>query len=823
MRSALRRVRFLMLHPAWWGAGLGLVVALLPWWHHRGYLRDLYDYGLVWAANGFIAAGERPYVDFATSIQAGFLALNRGIELVGGGGYRALTWGGAGLIVLQLVVLSGLLARRWPAGVSWTLGVVLAVAGASQHTILWHNTLGVFCLALVAWSTACHPVWRRATWGWHALAAFGLVLGGVNKLNFHLIALAAASGWLLRAWARGRATPREVGVSVVGLLLAAVVVPVAIELRWTGASLSVWWHNVVGLAGAGRLQMLGEVLRFDFLLHPVHDYYGPVLLPQAGLWGLLLAGVTWWGCRRPEVPGPVWLDGAAVGAAALAAASLLATNHEIVYVGLAAGLVLGVSVWLGLEGEVRSPAFRFGVMPLAMLLGVTAWISAWSGQRSQYGFSDAPRTEYRPAESAGPAFASLRGLKLPPDLVMSLEAVPLTLPDPDGTGRREVFYGPGVEFLERHFPSRRQPGQALWNHWGTSVGPAEAARMAEAWHWGEPHQAIYALQAFDQWPEVVAGVLRRHYASRLVGPRVVMHTWSQGGEEAFADDIEGVNRMGGNVAPGAWHFDRLPLGFRVAEDGRVAVATQQPVGQGLLRFPVRRLHGTAVLRRPPEGGNEPLSVDFKITRHGAPAEDVRWSTRLELAPGQREVSAPFEVDGMNSRLLFWTRWSHAGGAPAWAGYRQVFISHTGDAPDDAPALRRAGGPAPAQDGEGVRRWLAGLEWQPDAVWLRGAMFTDGELILAAGGELWLHAPGRVAVVEGRVQTTSSSPHAAMMRVVWYKHGRLQILQQGPVPREEPGVFRAWAAEPGGWIGVLLDPAAEGVAATVELTEARLVP
>jgi hypothetical protein len=120
-----------MLHPAWWGAGLGLVVALLPWWHHRGYLRDLYDYGLVWAANGLMADGQRPYVDFATSIQAGFLAMNRGIERIGGGGYLALTWGGAGLIVLQLVVLSGLLARRWPAGVAWSLGVVLAVAGAA--------------------------------------------------------------------------------------------------------------------------------------------------------------------------------------------------------------------------------------------------------------------------------------------------------------------------------------------------------------------------------------------------------------------------------------------------------------------------------------------------------------------------------------------------------------------------------------------------------------------------------------------------------------------------------------------------------------------
>ena len=49
--------------------------ALLPWLHNHGYLRDLYDYGIVIAADARIDAGQRPYRDFTTPIQAGFATI----------------------------------------------------------------------------------------------------------------------------------------------------------------------------------------------------------------------------------------------------------------------------------------------------------------------------------------------------------------------------------------------------------------------------------------------------------------------------------------------------------------------------------------------------------------------------------------------------------------------------------------------------------------------------------------------------------------------------------------------------------------------------
>ncbi len=61
-------------HPVLWLLLVAAVgVALLPWWRNHSYLRDLYDYGVVLEANGRLALGERPYVNFKSPMQAGFL------------------------------------------------------------------------------------------------------------------------------------------------------------------------------------------------------------------------------------------------------------------------------------------------------------------------------------------------------------------------------------------------------------------------------------------------------------------------------------------------------------------------------------------------------------------------------------------------------------------------------------------------------------------------------------------------------------------------------------------------------------------------------
>jgi hypothetical protein len=802
-----------------------MAVAFLPWWRNHDYLRDLYDYGLVLASNGHLDRGERPYVDYTTPIQAGFLGLSWLIERVGGGTYLALTRGGAGLIALGALLFTLMLARRWSWWAALMVGMVVTVASASQHTILWHNALGVFCLALVSWATACAPVMRRATWPWHVIAGVGLWLGGINKLNFHLIALAAAVAWSLRAGWLGRASWKGVGVTVLAIGLAGVVMPIACELAWTGASFRVWLANVVQVAAGSRLDLLQEIMSKDFLWQPIHGYYGPLLLPQVGLVGGLLSLMALFGCW-PTQTGPKWdrlfVPVAVLGAGA-AAAGLLATNFEIAYLGLAAWLVLVTSLWLGFDATGRKGIFVGGLMVPALLLGLTAWLSAWAGQRSQFGFSDAPRTDYLPAEKAGPAFAPLRGLHLPPDLMLSLELIDHALPDPNIQGLRPVFYGSGLEFLDRIYPSVRRRGEPLWFHWSTSYGPAELARLARDLSREEHFENVFILQAYAVWPSELQTSLQRDYIDDLLGPRVRRWIRQDGHRVNLADTMETLMRLGGNVDGRMLHLERHALGIRRTVGGDLLLGTTRAAGHALLRVPTYRFGGKAVLDRLPGVGDGPLVADFKIIVHGASPEKVRWSGRVELPAGEQSVSVPFLADGHGKRLMIWINRPAEMEGRVLAGVRELEITHAFELTGGAPLLRDSVLPETSGTADLTQSLLGEINWRPQQLVVRGGWATERGLVLPSGGEVWLHTKDMTGVISGHLKISSAFGTQPAVRVLWYKGGRVQIMQQGWLVRDQPFEFRAWTAEPGGWIGNVVDPIEAAAPVVVQVTSSNLTP
>lgn len=806
------------------GLAVVVVVVLLPWWRNHHYLRDLYDYGLVLAANGHLDHGERPYVDFTTPIQAGFLGLNWLVEKAGGGTYAALTWGGAGLIVATALLLTLMLARRWPWWAAVAVGGAVTAAGASQHTILWHNALGVSCLALASWAAACAPVLRRATWPWHLIAGAGLSLGGINKLNFQLIALAATLAWAVRAGLVRSAGWGRVAATVLAALLAGAVLPLAAELAWTGASLRLWLANVVELAAGSRIAILRQILSVDFLLRPLHDYYGPLWLPQVGLiGGLFSLGALvgcWPGRMRGGAPGADrWLLPLAVGLASAGGAALLATNYEIAWVGLGAWLVLVVSVWLGFAPTVRPLVVVGGLVLPALVLGVPAWRSAWTGQRSQFGYSLAPRDQYVPATAIGPAFAGLAGLRLPPDLMLSLTALDQSLPDADATGHRPVFYGLGTEWIGRYLPGEPRKGEPLWIHWGTSYSPAAVARLKE-WLIQEGQSlVVLTTLARDDWPEQIRVALDHYYFTDLVGP--VIRRWTRGVN--LSDSLKCVSAMGGNVDGRVLHFDLLPLVAQWTADGRMVLGTTRRTGAMLLQAPTYRFGGVAVVDRRPGAGAGPLAAEFKVIVHGASPEDVRWSARVELPAGQQSASVPFKVDASGKELQFWI--SRPEGSPPGllAGFRELEITHAIESTAGAPRLRDACLPEVGMTPESARSLFGDVTWRPQQLVVRGGRAGAQGWELPAGGEVWLHTDGMTGEIRGKLAVLESSARPGMVRVLWYKGGRLQILQQNWLQRDRAVDFRAWTAEPGGWIGLLVDPG-EGMApAVVRLTGSTLTP
>lgn len=153
------------------GVAGAAVLLLAPWWRNRGYLCDLYDYGLVLAAVGRIDGGEKPYVDFLTPIQTATFLFNGWADRWGGGTFQAMTLAAGVLVVLPVALLQALLSRVWGQGLALAVAGAVVAGTVVQHTIVWHNSLGVVCLAMVAW------------------------VGALTKLNVHLVAIAVALGW----------------------------------------------------------------------------------------------------------------------------------------------------------------------------------------------------------------------------------------------------------------------------------------------------------------------------------------------------------------------------------------------------------------------------------------------------------------------------------------------------------------------------------------------------------------------------------------------------------------------------------------------------
>jgi hypothetical protein len=123
----------------------------------------------------------------------------------------------------------------------------------------------------------------------------------------------------------------------------------------------------------------------------------------------------------------------------------------------------------------------------------------------------------------------------------------------------------------------------------------------------------------------------------------------------------------------------------------------------------------------------------------------------------------------------------------------------------------------------TERLLGAMTWRPQQVIVRGGTVGTESLELAPGGEVWFHTDGMLGEIRGQLMAIDKERALPTVRVVWYKGGRLQITRQGQIPAGRPFDFHVWCAEPGGWIGILVDPA-EGTSATrVVVTDARFGP
>jgi hypothetical protein len=807
----------------WLSAGLVAAFCALPWCHNFDYLRDFMDYGLVMSGVGRIDAGEHPYVDFVTPIQAGFLHLSRVAEKLGGGTYRGMTYGGLALILTATLGLFALLRRRSTVTTALVLSGTVIACSATQHTILWYNTLGVVWLAAATWSAASAPVLTRKTWSWHALLALALLFGGLNKISFQLVAIAGAAGFALRAaLLRREARARAVGMlALVGF--AGIALPVTIELILTGASLADWACNVVGLAGPDRSGYLAALADWHFYLQPRHNYYGTLLVPQIGaLIVAIIGAIAAWGWRAR---GP--LDRCLLGAAALACISaglaLLATNHEIAYVALGATLALAVALALAFELRPTPRQQLAGALPVAAL-GLIAWQSAWAGQRSQFGHDSAPRETYVVLADIRPRYAYLAGLHIPPRLAESFAALADNPPPLRHDGTAPVLFTAGLEWLDRVWKPVRVPGFPLWFADGTSAGERERSLFTREIKYPQHFHQIYAAVPWDYPPAEIGRLLmRRCPTPDYFGSGYVrcyrLPTYFSTPQEP----LHRINELGTNYDPAF-----LSLATSAIEPG---TATQRPLIAGtyggMARFEFRgraqRIAIRAVLRRREHASSAVQAqsifrIDLKHDGIWQPAQEAA----LVLPPEAASVDRTFEVEALNAPVRLSVEPAPGAAQIAAIGWEPPTIQQA-ESDDRLPpklfANAQDDDPAPPA---GAAAALIATDWRPDQMLTRGAYVADGNFHLEPGGQVWLRANHGLAMLNGHARCLGNEEgNLPVVRIVHVRGDRVQILYQFGVT--EIGTdqnFFGPSDGAAGWFGILIDPDYAVSPVAIRITQTR---
>ncbi len=798
---------------------LALGSAIAPWVHNHDYLRDFMDYGLVMSAAGRINAGEAPYVDFVTPIQAGFLHLNRLIEKAGGGTYLGMTqgalWavmlGGAGIFLLLRPSLGGGIAL----GAAWSL----VVCAPAQHTILWHNTWGVLTASLACIAAARlfgDKDAKSAGGGLWIVLASALCLGGINKLNFHLIALAGVSGIVLRGIFLGILSWRKAtaaGLIVLGCGLAA---PLAIELGATGASWSTWRYNVIDLAAADRAAYLKFLLQPGFYLTTVHDYYGRLRFPWIGAASVACFAfvvVAGWN-KRP------WLDRFALLVAAIGGAAgtlaALATNQDIAYV--AYGLAVGLAGALLVTFRIR-PRHRFAVTVaalLALLPAIAAWESAWQGKRSQFGHALSPRSAYEVLADRDPQFAYIAGLHIPPSMANSLELMGQSLPAPEASGAYPVFYAQSLEWLQRIWPAVTVRGVPLWMHNGTSYQESERQLVHRLISTPSRFAAIYDSVAWNFWPSPLDVPInmfcRTHEIGSDIRQRVPIPTLNR-----EADDMFTINTLGINYLPELLHLEKGY--FYTTETGALFMGT--PEDRAVVRFDgiANQLVVRAVIKRLAAGSDEEIAARFLFEYDIDGVWHKLQEQTLTLPAGESELVQEIAFDGRRHFIRFTAEALDRPANDAIVGWFPPTMLHSLDENTPPPPLFRNPNPViPVPDG--FTAAAIQTDWIPDEIFLRGGYLENGAWWLRDGSQIWLKSAEGLGAFDGEITVTDPGEgRLPTVRIVWYKGGRLQVMEQFTLPHDSrTRGFHAWSSGPDGWFGVLIDAGSTTLPAQIKITK-----
>lgn len=800
---------------------------LLPWWRNHAILHDFYDYGLVIAGAGRMELGEHPYVDFLTPIQTLHFRLAVLAESVFGPHYLSLTYANAVFIAGSFLVMVALLFRALGAAAAIIVAAAVVSASSGQHTIVWHNALGVAWVTGVVW-LAAQERFSRTPW-WHiGLICALLYLGGMTKLTYQATALAFAGLFSIRDLWLGRRTWQATALILVSYLGFGILAPVATEIYTTGANWEQWYYNVIELPGS-RLSMLKAMLSPGFFVKPAHDHYYPMFMPFVATWAFVLIVVVGaFAIRQVKAAqalrkrSSLLLILTAVGAW-LCGAVAFVTNIEIAYLAGAIWLVLATGLalaWPCKDNARIGRATRITLCCASSILLVTSWISAWDGTRSLWSATRLERDKLVSTAGLPARYNYFAGMKITPLMWLSMEAFDLRLPELNNKGFKpsQFYFVNGTDWMVRAVPEARHRGLPLWLHRGTSYGEDESRVINHRLVVQDEMRVVVSLEAWNVWKDQTDWYLDKLYKRDRFGPLFNVYLARDDlaapaqtplmfalatGSSAYLGDVTATG------SPLSLHFS--PIGSFWGSEASFGFQFNSPVTQ---------LQGRWIIRRIAAARRQPALFMWRATTTDADGtRKIIREEQLSLSARETELSVPFELKPEGRSISIEVELPP--GKILEAGLREF---HTQYLPDDGTSQApRIDINLPGQPHNPA--WAAALfaRLPEKIIDIHGASIVVSPDQMNTGPELMVHTPGEVwfRIEDPKLKQlsgefglrpaawTHSGALAGMIaRVVFYRPGHIELLFEKTI---RPGSNEAdrtpqsfTVALPGekGWIGLI---------------------
>jgi hypothetical protein len=663
------------------------------------------------------------------------------------------------------------------------LAGAVTLAGLATHVFVFYNPVGILCLAVVWAGLAAEPRFRPWRGVDAALVTAALVVGGMNKINFHCLTLGVAGLLIVQSVMTGRQSVRAAMISGGCLTVLGTAVPVGLELAWTGASLSAWSYNVLELPSE-RVGFALAGFSADLLWQPPYDVHHSVIFKPFGAAGaglvLLAATLAWHSTRRLALP-PLRRAGslavlAATSTAILAGGFLLTTtNVEIITLTSLAFPVGAAALVAAHRRDSTRPVTGFAgaLVPAVSILWIgVGGYAAWQGSRVIFGDAPPRRDAYVRLASPSPAAAYLRGVRLEPGwhdallaTIKEIERIEQT--DPRLTG---VLFGPAFEWMERAYPESRIRDMPVWYHHGTSLssddGPWLEARLREKGvqrlilnpHW-ESWPGSFWLHLASDFRSVDLSRFTRVYErkgpggpSRAAPTAANFHAW------AFREQTGSNVHWGATRASDGMALFDSPWGRFAGRLGGTEWTWEQ--GPFLAQ-------GNFVLLHVGEG--PPAVVTCRIRGVGEDRANVLFEETHTLSRERPEIRLPFQVSAGGKPLHLAIETDATSAAQVIGGWRDLRIGHAGHAPPPPPPL--VGGLSALDATKAVGESLVRL---PDnAAPVEGGWHP-------APFEFWQPvADGRqsVTVAMELQRRPDRGGHPTLLTLAWYKAGRIEFLRQ----------------------------------------------